>query len=251
MALRAYQGEDVNKSEPISLIADVNTELPPEAVENSVESEGESAETVEVTGSDTSVTNSPNIDTWSSEFNETRERDWTDLELDIACALLPGDVDFHAIPCDWLDIAKHRVKRRDGEIVRWYQALRRFPDILATSRPSLFALICAAGRQKHTMTAEDIDAYLVESLWDDDEKDVAWLPDYENDVAAAPIMPEEVADNFPDAEAETTIADEAEDEPAVVAELDIHSPPETEIPEFLRDLPLVNGAVEDGRRFNA
>jgi hypothetical protein len=66
MALRAYQGEDVNKSEPISLIADGNTELPPEAVENSVEREGESAETVEVTESETSVTDSPDVDVRSS-----------------------------------------------------------------------------------------------------------------------------------------------------------------------------------------
>jgi exodeoxyribonuclease VIII len=158
-------------------------------------------------------------------------------------------VDCHAIPCDWLDIAKHRVKRRDGEIVRWYQALRRFPDILATSRPSLFALICAAGRQKHTMTAEEIDAYLVESLGDDDEKDVAWLRDSVDDVAATPMMPGEGAEAFPDAEPETTIADEAEDDPAVVAESDIPPSPETEMPEFLRDLPLVNGSVEYGRPF--
>jgi hypothetical protein len=247
MALRAYQGEDVNKSEPVSLITGGNTELPPEAVEKSEENALESAETVAVTEREISVTNSPDIDTRSSESAGVNMRDWADLELDIACALLPGDVDCHDIPAHLLEIVRMRVKRRDGEIVRWYQALRRFPDILATSRPSFFALICAAGRQKNTMTAEEIDSYLVESLGFDDEKDVAWLPDSVDDVAAAPMMPGEVAEAFPDAEPETTIADEVEDEPAVVAESDIHSPSETEIPEFLRDLPLVNGSVEDGR----
>ncbi len=252
VALRVYRaGDVVHKSASISLIANNNNELPPEVVENSVEREGESAETVAVTESEISVINSPDIDAWSSESDEANARDCADLELDIACALLPVEVDFNDIPAHLLEISQHRLARGDSEITRWYQALQRFPDILAGSRPALFALIFAAGHQKLTMTSEEIDAYLVESLGFDDEKDVPRLPDYEDYVAAAPMMPGEGAEAFPDADPETTIADAAEDEPAVVAESDIPPSPETEVPEFLRDLPLVNGSVEDGRPFTS
>ncbi|MGL9724077.1 PD-(D/E)XK nuclease-like domain-containing protein [Sodalis sp. (in: enterobacteria)] len=226
--LYLYRGEEVgsevvHKSDDIPIIINTNPELPPEAVDKPEENALEPTETVEAVDVDESVNYSPACDNRSSESDETKARDWPDLELDIARALWEGELHWEFIPYEVEQWAQKIVKRRDVEMIRWLLALRKVPDILSRSREFVFKVIRTPHDQDIYLTPEAIYAY------------VARFVEPETTVAS------ETADVPAIAEPETVDAEATESE--------IHYSPEENMPAFLRDLKPVNGAVEDGRLF--
>lgn len=275
-------GENVDKSDGMSLTSEENTDLPPESVGKSEENAPEPTEIVEAVEGTTTVKNSPN-DNQSSESEETKARDWTDLELDIACALWEGEIHWEAIPFEVRRWAEKMVKRRDVEMLRWLLALQKVPEILSRSREFIFTVMRSPHAPEIYLTPEAIDAYVARfvepesvdeepvldkatdeiaetpsTLERDAQRLAKFLEPAAADLPESPDADDEWVPGLPEDELETTVASEAADVPAVaepvaadaeVAESDIQYSPETDTPTFLRDLQPVNGAVEDGRLF--
>nr|WP_242490210.1 PD-(D/E)XK nuclease-like domain-containing protein [Sodalis glossinidius] len=287
IALRAYRGGEVrsayvDKSDDNSLISEEKTELPPESVDNPEENAPESEETVEAVEDATTVTDSPDCDTQSSESEETKARDWPDLELDIARALWEGELHWEFIPSEVEQWSRKMVKRRDGEMMRWLLVLQQVPDILSRSREFIFKVIRSPHDPEIYLTPEAIDAYVARFVEPETVDEVPWSEEATADIAETPTLerdaqrlakflaseavdlPEttdaddEWVPGLPEEEPETTVASETADvlteaEPETVdaeaTESEVYYSPETDMPAFLRDLKPVNGAVEDGRLF--
>lgn len=285
--LYLYRGEEVgsevvHKSDDIPMMINTNPELPPEAVDKPEEKALEPTETVEAVDVDESVNHSPACDSRSSESDETKARDWPDLELDIARALWEGELHWQAIPFEVEQWARKLVKRRDGEMMRWLLALRKVPDILSRSREFIFTVMRTPHDPEVYLTPEAIDAYVASFVEPESVDEVPWSEEAADEIAETPTLecdaqrlakllePEAVdlpettdADDewvpgLPEEEPETTVASETADVPAIagletadaeVTESEIHYSPEADMPAFLRDLKPVNGAVEDGRLF--
>ncbi|WP_406704894.1 PD-(D/E)XK nuclease-like domain-containing protein [Sodalis sp.] len=263
IALRAYRGGEVrsayvDKSDANSLISEEKTELPPDSVDKPEENAPESEETVEAVDVDESVNHSPACDSRLSESDEIR--DWADLELDIARALWEGELHWEFIPSAVEQWAQKMVKRRDGEMMRWYLALQQVPDILSRSREFIFRVIRSPHDPEIYLTPEAIDAYVASFVEPESVDAVPWSEEAADEIAeaAGPDADDEWVPGLPEDEPETPVASEAEDAPAIAepetvaaeaTESEIHYSPETDMPAFLRDLKPVNGAVEDGRLF--
>lgn len=288
IALRAYRGgeagaEIVHKSDDIPMIINTKPELPPESVDKPEENAPEPEETVETIEDATTVTNSPDMNDRSSESEETKARDWPDLELDIARALWEGELHWEFIPSAVEQWAQKMVKRRDVEMMRWLLALQQVPDILSRSREFIFKVIRTPHDPEIYLTPEAIDAYVARFVEPESVDEVPWSEESTAEIAEVPPMlerdaqrlakflePESVdlpeipdADDewvpgLPEDEPETTVASETADVPAIAGletanagavGSEIHYSPEDDMPAFLRDLKPVNGAVEDGRLF--
>ncbi|ABN42228.1 gp20 [Sodalis phage phiSG1] len=287
IALRAYRGGEVrsayvDKSDDNSLISEEKTELPPESVDNPEENAPESEETVEAVEDATTVTDSPDCDTQSSESEETKARDWPDLELDIARALWEGELHWEFIPSEVEQWARKMVKRRDGEMMRWLLVLQQVPDILSRSREFIFKVIRSPHDPEIYLTPEAIDAYVASFVEQETVEEVPWSEEATADIAETltlerdaqrlakflepeavdlpegPDADDEWVPGVPEGEPETTVESETADAPdiaepetvdAEATESEIYYSPETDMPTFLRDLTPVNGAEEDGRLF--
>lgn len=277
MALRAYRGGDVggeavHKSDDIHMMINTKPELPPESVDNPEENAPETEETVEAVEIDESVNNSPDCDNRSSESDETKPRDWPDLELNIARALWEGELHWEFIPSEVEQWARKMVKRRDGEMMRWLLALQQVPDILSRSREFIFTVISSPHDPEIYLTPEAIDAYVARFVEPEAVDEVPWSEELTDEIAEMPPtlerdaqrlakflatetvdLPEttdaddEWVPGLPEDEPETTVASETVDAETVGSE--IHYSPKEDMPAFLRDLKPVNGAVEDGRLF--
>ncbi|CAK8741794.1 hypothetical protein SODG_005112 [Sodalis praecaptivus] len=249
--------EVVHKSDDIPMIINTNPELPPKAVDKPEENALEPTETVEAVDVDESVNHSPACDSRSSESDETKARDWPDLELDIARALWEGELHWQAIPFEVEQWARKLVKRRDGEMMRWLLALRKVPDILSRSREFIFKVIRSPHDPEVYVTPEAIDAYVV-SFVEQESVDEVRVSDEAADLPESLDADDEWVPGLPEDEPETTVASETADVPAIAepetvdaeaTESEIHYSLEENMPAFLRDLKPVKGAVEDGRLF--
>ncbi|EPB0636549.1 TPA: hypothetical protein ACHSKR_001909 [Yersinia enterocolitica] len=72
------------------------------------------------------------------------KHDYASLDLEVACALFPGDYDVWEVPSSIYRGAKEKVEKGDEAWRRWSTALRIIPAILAVSRDDLFAMIRGA-----------------------------------------------------------------------------------------------------------
>lgn len=79
------------------MIINNNSELLLESVEKSEKNALEPVEPVEAAEDDMLVTNLSDIDNQISESNETKARDWPDLEFNIAYALWEGEIHWEFI----------------------------------------------------------------------------------------------------------------------------------------------------------
>ncbi|CAK8740684.1 hypothetical protein SODG_004161 [Sodalis praecaptivus] len=148
------------------------------------------------------------------------------------------------------------VKRRDGEMMRWYLALQQVPDILSRSREFIFRVIRSPHDPEIYLTPEAIDAYVASFVEPESVDEVPWSEEAADEIAETPTLEcdaqrlakllEPEAVDLP----ETTDADDEwvpglpEDEPETTVASET-----ADVPAFLRDLKPVNGAVEDGRLF--
>ncbi|ENR1379238.1 hypothetical protein ACETT8_000538 [Yersinia enterocolitica] len=72
------------------------------------------------------------------------KHDYASLDLEVACALFPGDYDVWEVPSSIYRGAKEKIEKGDEAWKRWSMALRVIPTILAVSRDDLFAMIRGA-----------------------------------------------------------------------------------------------------------
>ncbi|HHW4185050.1 TPA: transcription termination factor [Yersinia enterocolitica] len=77
------------------------------------------------------------------------KHDYASLDLEVACALFPGDYDVWEVPSSIYRGAKEKVEKGDEAWRRWSTALRIIPAILAFSRDDLFAMIRGAELDIH------------------------------------------------------------------------------------------------------
>ncbi|MDN0106226.1 hypothetical protein QVN76_04900 [Yersinia rochesterensis] len=72
------------------------------------------------------------------------KHDYASLDLEVACALFPGDYDVWEVPSSIYRGAKEKIEKGDEAWKRWSMALRVVPTILSVSRDDLFAMIRGA-----------------------------------------------------------------------------------------------------------
>ncbi|EKN6031161.1 hypothetical protein ACKEUS_13105 [Yersinia enterocolitica] len=91
------------------------------------------------------------------------EHNYAALDIEVACALFPGDYDYWNIPGAICRGAKEKIKNADEAWKRWSMALRVIPTILSVSRDDLFAMIRGAELDIHKDPVK-LKAYINECL---------------------------------------------------------------------------------------
>ncbi|MCB5312123.1 transcription termination factor [Yersinia intermedia] len=91
------------------------------------------------------------------------EHNYAALDVEVACALFPGDYDYWNIPGAICRGAKEKIKNADEAWRRWSTALRIIPTILSVSRDDLFTMIRGAELDIHKDTVK-LKAYINECL---------------------------------------------------------------------------------------
>lgn len=165
LAVQLYNGEWVGKSEiHNSLNSEDETNLSTEVVDNQphIPEEVAEGETVREVSSEVNI--SSVTDARSPELSSDERREYPhsheSLELEISCALWPGDVDASAVPREILEWAKKKISRREEDLIGWVCALRKVPDIFSYSRAFIFDVIREVDNRDIYLDAAAIDAHV-------------------------------------------------------------------------------------------
>ncbi|MFT4465526.1 MAG: PD-(D/E)XK nuclease-like domain-containing protein [Sodalis sp. (in: enterobacteria)] len=197
--------------------------------------------------------------------------------MDIARALWEGELHWEAIPSEVEQWARKLVKRCDGNMRRWYLALREVPNVLSRSREFIFMVIRSPHDPEIYLTPEAIDAYVAsfvepEAVDEDSVSDeiaetppmlerdaqrlAKFLAPEAVDLPESPDADDEWVPGLPEDEPETSVASETADVPAIAeletlntedVESEIQYSPETDMPAFLRDLKPMNLRSNEGK----
>lgn len=165
LAVQLYNGEWVGKSEiHNSLNNDSETDLSTEVVDNQPHIPVEVAEGEAVQEVNAEVNISSITDARSPELSTGEQREYPhnhdSLELEIACALWPGDVDASAVPREILEWAKKKISRREEDLIGWVCALQKVPDIFSYSRAFIFDVVREVDSRDVYLDAVAIEAHI-------------------------------------------------------------------------------------------
>jgi len=165
LAVQLYNGEWISKREiHNSLNSDYETNLSTEVVDNQphIPEEVAEGETVREVSSEVNISSITDARSPELPTNERREypHNQESLELEIACALWPGDVDASAVPREILEWAKKKISRREEDLIGWVCALRKVPDIFSYSRAFIFDVIREVDNRDIYLDAVAIEAHI-------------------------------------------------------------------------------------------
>ncbi|WP_440867892.1 hypothetical protein [Symbiopectobacterium purcellii] len=165
LAVQLYNGEWISKSEiHNSLNSDNKTNLSTEVVDNQphIPVEVAEGETVQVVNAEVNISSITDARSPELPTNDRREypHNQESLELEIACALWPGDVDASAVPREILEWAKKKISRREEDLIGWVCALRKVPDIFSYSRAFIFDVIREVDNRDIYLDAVAIGAHI-------------------------------------------------------------------------------------------
>lgn len=197
------------------------------------------------------------------------------LDLEIACALWPGDVPVEGVPGEVLRWAKALIKEDREDFKRWSAALRCTPNILRYDRNTIFGIIRevpdADAYQLPTALKRWIANYLAErGAFESDEVSEAGKPEGQSTVVPlrpetvaapettetdrtgddTPLQAEEAVQPHPDEPGERAVGtDFVVDEPGVDNPVTGHPVADDAALSFLRDLLPESGVIENGAAY--
>lgn len=146
IAIQLYNGEWIGNCENANpLNSDNEADLSTETVDNPshIPAEVAKGKTVQDVNTEVNISSFSDARSPESLTDEHRgtQHNYDPLELDIACALWPGDVYALDVPREIQEWAKKKIDRCEKDLIIWSCALRKIPDIFSCSSEFIFDVV--------------------------------------------------------------------------------------------------------------